>query len=325
MMDTIFDYLNDYSSFDLTLLFIIAIIAFIFSSTVLLSISVLILRIENNLKTKRWKRMEEKWEPLLLDVLSDDKETHQLISKVERDEQLYFVQFLQRFTYRLRGKERAVLEELVKPFLPLIVQRVKIGNPERRAQTIQTLSAFRLHKYTEHIVEALDDPSPTVAMLAARSLSRKEFAEYANVVLSKLYRFESWSINYLASMLESFGPVAAPVIRKAFSNCENPLRVRTACAEALYRLRDLLSADIAVEILANETDTDLLAAALRLLGETGCPKHLEAIRSMSDSDDFVIRAHSLKALAQLGTSDDIQRHYCPVKIVLIEAQVPLPF
>lgn len=307
MIRELYTSITELPYFDLTLLFLVLMISFIFIITILLSLTVIALRIKNTLKARRWKRLETKWEPVILDVLSGDLEPDQLITKVKRNERLYFVRFLLRFADRLRGKERNLLDELAKPFLPLIAERVKVDNPEHRAGAVQTLSIFGLRDYTKCIIAALNDPSPIVAMLAARSLSRKEFPEYAEAVLSKIHRFESWNRNYLASMLASFGSEAARLLREVFADSKRPLGVRTACAEALFKLNDLASADIATDIVATETDTDLLAAALRLLSKTGRPKHLEAIRVMTGSPDSVVRAHSLIALGELGTTADLYR------------------
>ena len=281
-------------------------IAVFFLFAILFAIYAILLRIANIRKASRWGALEAAWEEEILEVLSGAHEPAVLWQRVNKRDALYFVEFLLRYARRLRGHERMILTELARPFLKQVADRVKGGDPERRAMAVQMLSALGLDDYIRELMAALDDPSPLVAMVAARALAREEYPEYAEIVLEKLHRFENWSQNYLASMLAAVGPGVTPALRETFSDLDKPPRVRAVAAEALQELSDFAAADFAALVLETETDRDLIAASLRLLGRVGRPEHLASIRALCTSSDFVIRAHAVSALGRIGEEEDIQ-------------------
>jgi len=270
----------------------------------LLALSTVYLRLRNIRKAKRWQRLESEWEPIVLDFLVGERTPEAVRDQIKQKDSLYFLDFLLRFAQRLRGYETDAIAQLAEPYLPALVARTKAGDPPRRARAIRTLSLLGLESHPEAVLAALDDPSPLVAMIAARALARKEHPEYAEAILDKLHRFENWSRSYLASMLASIGPEVAPDLRKTLANPGKLPGVRAVAADALRALNDLQAGDQATRLLRTETDRDLVAATLRLLAEVGRSEHLEPVRRLCLSPDFVIRAQALRALGTLGGPED---------------------
>ncbi|HPO10014.1 MAG TPA: hypothetical protein PLZ55_15170, partial [bacterium] len=149
-------------------------IVFLLICSVIFAAYSILLRIRNNRKAAHWARLETAWEQAILEVLSGEKEPLDLQQRVGRKDTLYFVDFVMRYARRLRGQEREILTELVRPFLSRITERTVGGDAERRARAVQTISTLGFEEYTDRIIAALDDPSPLVAMIAARALARKE-------------------------------------------------------------------------------------------------------------------------------------------------------
>ena len=262
-------------------------------------------RLRNIRTSQYWARLEQEWEPAILGVLSREDPEQVMWDRVRDEDELYFIDFLLRYARRVGGDERVVLAQLARPYLPKIHSRGRTGDAERRARSVQTLSVLGINDYIDEIIAALDDPSPLVAMTAARALMRREHPEYAPEVLRRLHRFTTWSSHYLASMLSAVGPQIAADVRRLFLNPDADTHSRSIAAEALAELNDLASAEAAVQVIENEDDHDLVGAALRLLGRIGLPTHLDRVRQLCRSRDFVIRIHALTALGQLGHAEDI--------------------
>ncbi|NOZ75209.1 MAG: hypothetical protein GXO90_07495 [FCB group bacterium] len=296
------EYVRSQETLDLVLQFLIALIALLLVFVIILAVFVLLLRIKNNRRARFWARVEKRWNEHLFDYLSDE-DSHWEISIAKR-ERLYFLQFLLRMTYRLQGSEKEKLVTLAQPYLPLIANRIKRSSPETRARAIQTLGIFGLPEYEEPILNALSDTSPVVSMLAARTLANTQNPRYCPSILSILHRFDFWSMNYLSSMLTSFGSDIIPDLERTLQNRNESIRVRIACCEALRSLNSLSSAPIAETVVQENPDPDLTAAALRLLKETGTDKQADTVRSLVESDEFILRAHAFSALAQLGNATD---------------------
>lgn len=286
------------------LLLIIAIGALFFVSLLLALITIL-LRFKNVRTAARWERLEARWEPKLLQVLSGELAPPELLQLVDRDEELYFVDLVLRYARRVRGTDRAKLRQVAAPFLGPVAARARGADAERRARAVQTLGELGLPDHADTVVAALDDKSPLVAMIAARALAKKETPEYADAVLARLHRFTSWRPSFLASMLSSMGPEVTPALRRTLGNRTIDQSVRAIAATALRHLHDLESAPVAAGVLETEHRRDLLASCLRLLGTVGGDVHLTLVRRLLESDDFVVRATAAQALGSIGEATDM--------------------
>jgi len=267
----------------------------------------LVLRVRNERRERRWQRLEAAWEEPLLAALADPQRIPQVREVVEEDYRLHFVRFVLAYARRVRGEERATLRELVAPYLDPIAERVWSKHQEIRTRAVQTLGTLGLPHYAGEVVTALDDPSPLVAMVAARALSSDEYPEYAEAVLRRLRRFDTWSRSFLASMLAGIGNSGAPAIRATLTDRNEPAWVRAVAAQALGTLKDFEAGDPAAAVVETEEDPELLSAALRLLALAGSPEHAPVVRARCASPDPTVRSAALRALGTLGDEEDANR------------------
>jgi hypothetical protein len=267
--------------------------------------NVLILRMVNDRTARRWARLEKEWEEPVLRVLDDPDSASDLWDRVEERDQLRFVDFLLRWSRRVRGGEEETFQRVALPFLEPFTRALSASRVEERTRAVETLGTLGLPRYETDVLAALDDESPLVAMVAARSLAKARLARHAPPILRHLHRFPDWNRNFLASMLAAMGPAAAPALRTTASDPATPPWVGAVAIEALRHLSDPEAADVAAAIVARTDDREFLAAALRLLTEVGRPEHLDVVRARTTSSDFVIRAHALSALGMLGGRDDV--------------------
>lgn len=273
--------------------------------TVFLAGTALFLRIRNDRKARRWAELERRWSATSLDVVGGAQKPTKLWALVPDRDRLRFIDFLLRFARRLVGPERRVVDDLAAPYLDLLLPQLADRRPERRARAVQTLSTLGRRRYAAHLERALDDPSPLVAMVAARALARRESPDFAMPILRRLHRFDTWRASFLSSMLAAIGPAVAQSLRQAFSDPTFQPRVRAVAADALRELNDYPSAEFAAHALEVETDRELLAAALGIIAHMGQPKHVEAVRRHVVSSEPIVRARAIQALGQVGTANDL--------------------
>lgn len=262
------------------------------------------LRVSNDRRAARWKRLEASWEPAVLDVLGGTGSMPDLLARIPPEETLLFLDYLLRLATRVRGKDHDTLAELARPLLGALDRRTREGDLTQRARAVRTLGALGMRDHAPAIIAALTDPAPLVAMVAARALAKPENAQYMVHVLAHLDRFEQWSRSFLCAMLVAVGPEAAAAIRGTLSDRSRPARIRAIAADALRQLRDPAAADTAVEVLAGESDRNLVTACLRLLGSIGVPSSRAAVLVHCTSPDDVVRGAALSALARVGNEAD---------------------
>jgi HEAT repeat protein len=296
-----------YAASERVLVALSLVIAALLALSLLFALATLALRLRNALAARQSARRERAWTPLVLDVLAGDLPGAALAGRVAPGDRARFADFLVRFAQRLRGPERETLAALAGPYLADIGAQLRSSRPEIRARGILTLGALHGEDRFADLVAALDDPSPLVAMTAARALARRDHPQHLDAVLAHLHRFAAWDPTFLASLLAGAGPAAAPALRALLADAAAPVTGRVVAAEALRMLHDLAAADAAGAIVLAGADAELVAAALRLLGAVGSPDQAPAVRAACASADAVARIHALAALGTLGDATDVPR------------------
>jgi len=270
-----------------------------------LALGALALRARNDRKAQHWAELERRWEAKTVEVVTQEARPDRLWALVRSGEELRFVDFLLRFARRLTGTERSRVEELAAPYLDRIVPQLSSRSPERRARAIQTIATLSRRRYADRVLRALDDPSPLVAMVAARSLARRGSPKFAAAILRRLHRFGHWRPSFLASMLASIGPAVTPALRSALPDRSVPPATRAVAADALREVNDDGAADVAADVLGDATDRELLIAILGLLAHVGRADQVEAIRRHVSTPDPVVRSRVMTALGRIGAPEDM--------------------
>jgi len=258
----------------------------------------------NEQKSQLWRQLEERWEPLLMEILAQEQWPDSFHKLVQEGEELFFIDFLMRYAEKLSGKSRQAITELAQPYLPQLAARASGGDSEQRARAILTLSTLAPKDYEAEIVAALDDESPLVCMLATRSLADNQATQFTAQILDKTTRFKAWSQSYLISTLVALARQEREILRSHLTESHRPEWIRLIILKALTELNDWQAMPLAVEFLNMDGDRELQAAALQFISRLGHDGLLDLIRKKCHADDFVIRLNAVKALAQLGNEKD---------------------
>ena len=272
--------------------------------TFVLATSVVVRHRFNIQRTRTITALGARWDPLILEVLVGDRTASDVARAVHPGEERRFLEHLLDYARRLSGVDRQTITELAGPYLRLLHSDLKTKREENRARTVQTLSMLGGEDHVVAVIEALDDPSPLVSMVAAQALARPEQTQAGAEVVQRLGRYLAWDRGYLASMLARCGLELAPELRTLLADpARSPLE-RAVAADALRLLRDPEAADPAAEVLQASDHPELVSAALRLLRTVGRSEHAEAARRHLDAESFAVRAHSLSTLGSVGDASD---------------------
>ena len=251
--------------------------------------------------------VEDRWSPRIRQLLAGETSVSTLLPLVRRGDRRHLVELLTRYGERVSGIELERLQALGRLLLPSAEPGLRSRHPETRARAAQTLAILGGPSCDKRLLEALEDESPLVVMIAAKWLCTAREPHLSAAVVSHLEKFDLWSPVYLASMLATAGSHMAGHLREALVSAETPPRTRAVAADALRLLRDPNSADAAMSALGSDVDREVAAACLRLLAVLGTARHAEAVRRFATGDDFVLRALSVTALGALNNGEgDIQ-------------------
>lgn len=275
---------------------VLSAVAFALTATTLL-MHVLSDRAEGR-RADRWRR----WEPLLLDALVGERDPSSLGLLVREEERGDYFQLLIAYALRLRGQSRAVLAAAASSHLDAALHWLRHRRSDRRALAVHLFGLLGSESDRRRLLPLLDDPSPEVAMLAARALARSGDLAVVRPLIRALDRFETWGSPAVASMLTLFGIRGGPALERGLADPGLGDLARSACAEALRRLGYVPAADTAADLLLAEPPAprEVRAATLRLLRDVGGPGHAEVARALCEHADEVIRLHAVSALAALS-------------------------
>lgn len=289
---------------DRALLILIVTVAILFVTALLFGCGVLVLRRRNDRMAERWHALEDRWQVLLLDVLSGETPPALLFARVEPADETRFVEFLARFSQRLRGAEQEILMQLARPLWPRVDRMLRSRRPETRAHAVQLASMLAEDADTQ-IAPALNDRSPLVNMVAARALARRRSTGYLPLILKRSTRFGEWDPRYMATMLAGVGAAAADNLRATLADATAPSYARMVAADALKRMQDLPSAETAVAVLSGNADAEVTRACIRLLAVVGQQQHTRLLDRFVAAPDETVRGAAVSALGRLGTAADL--------------------
>ena len=292
---------------DLVLLVLIVAICVLLVLGVFLAAYTLWMRQHHNDYATRMSELEAIWTPKLLSCIESDAPLDELWAEVHNGDELAFVRFIGRHVRRISGAERTVLRQAVEPYLDALAARIDLGSIEERALIVQTLGELGLPAHGATVVSALSDPSPLVNMVAARSLARREYPEYAQDILEHLPRLSSWSRGFLAAMLAGMGPDAAPALRRVLADPQEQVWKRAVVTDALRWLNDVEAVPVALAVLEEGPSRDLMAQILRLLARLADDSAAPHVRRLLTADDFVVRAGAIQTLGRIGRGADDRR------------------
>jgi hypothetical protein len=263
------------------------------------------LRRANNRKAAVWAQLELHWGMAIDSIAHGAAETAALHERIRPADRVVLLDYLYKASVQeTRAERRALYRELARPYIGVLERRARTGDPWQRARAIRTIAELAAGDGAAVITAGLDDRAPHVAMTAARVYAQLGLGT-VHPLLERVHRYENWDRRLLRSVLVSFGPAAAPALHERLADAAASPHVRAVCADALAALQYHRAGDTAAVVLREETDVDLLAAALRLLRTPVTAAQRATVRGLCDAGDEVVRGQAVACLARVGEEADL--------------------
>ena len=295
----------DYTLDDKVYLIFGVVIAILLVLVILLAAITLIIRFRNISRSSKYLIQEEKWGPLILEYMFGDSTPDEIHNAVDPGEELRFIDIIIRHLQQLRGAEAEKLIGLTDPYLHKIVKQLSDNSPARRARALKTLSTLAIKRYPLEMLLGLNDTSPLVSMVVARSMAQHGQIEYLDDIMDQISRFSNWNRSYLASMIASFGSSGSQTLLDILISQSTSNFAKVIAADALAELNYFDATPFLPEILATTQDADLLAALLRLSGKIGHPSIMTSIRPFLAHPYHYVRGQAYRAVGSLGGITDL--------------------
>ncbi len=259
----------------------------------------------NRTEARRLEAQKEKWRTKLYDCFSGAAKPADFAGIVSRSEVHSLMDFLIKYSERLRGEELEALSKIAAPYLPAIARRYHRGDQYQKAWTTRVLGTFGWPESRPYLLKSIQHRSPHVAMTAFRCLIAHGDEQSFEMLVWSLKRFGTWNRNLLALQIASVGKGAIGPVRRGFADPAQPDFVRVILCTALREMNDAASADIAAKILDGSAGLDLSIACVRLIRSLGNWNHAAVVRRLAQSPNASLRAQAIRALGRLGSQSDL--------------------
>jgi HEAT repeat protein len=288
--------LQAYIERPLLLSIILFCLGLIFGCLILVCLS-LLTHFNKSHKTKLREQFANQIKPLIIAVLFQGHPLQEVWKQVPRQQEDYFLDLLYQHHQRLKGDVSERIGLLATPYLQGLKAQFKHRETFLRARALKLASTFEEQKYLAPLLQGLKDPSPEVILVCFQVLSQPHIQGYNQEILASLERLENISAAYLSALLARKGTSISAGLRQILANSAQPLNLRVIAAKTLLNLNDFESVKIALAILKQEDQVDILIPALMLLEKLSSSNLSQEILPFCNAPQFAVRAYALKALA----------------------------
>jgi hypothetical protein len=289
-------------------IFLILIVSVMFLAVivVLLALITLSLRLKNTLKAKRFRKLENIWQPLVLDVLDGKMAPVEIQKFVARKDHLFFIQYLVRITRQLRGEEQVVVKGLSEPFLHLLLRKLSRSHFDDKILALHLLSFIGIKGFEKQVKKIYLHANRAAGIVALRAMCQPEYNAFYPYILEHIDRFKNWNHNILASILANGGPDVAFWFRQIVADANRLEWTQILACDTLRLLSDIEAASIISQRIQQTTSRELLTAFLRYLEVAGSYKHMEEISYLAMSDDYVVRTNVIRTIGNVAPDSHIE-------------------
>lgn len=264
-----------------------------------------LMHIRRDARDRRDSVVEAEWRPVIKAVLEGCADPDIAVAHVDPADRRHYLRVLLSAARQRSDHDASILKRMAAPFLDDIRCGTRAEAAEARAVRTQLLGWLGDGRDVPLLIEALDDPSPLVAIVALRALIRRRAVVAIDAMVSKLDRFRFWNVRTIASILAEIGPRIAPALRAQVIDRDTDMRIRLIGLTTLQEVGGETAVRTALDLLADEDDRSLITGSLRILEASGDPRHLPLLRVMSRSDDEIIRLRAYSALSAIDSTSEV--------------------
>lgn len=266
------------------------------------------LHLRNEKKSQAWRYRENRWNPLLAKVYTQQSPPEMLWKAVQPDEELCFLDYLTQQvnsnSYLWRWSEHyQKISVLSAPYLHHIHPHLEHPNAFKRARAVDTLGKLSPELHRPLLHKALADKDKQVAFVAFRSLIYHASQEDCHLLMAHYGQFSYFQPSYISLLLSHLPQhiAAVPLISKVLQHKHSQWE-RIVALQTLEHYPPMLEHAGPLAALAmskEEKDPLIKGLLLRLLLHWQADDVLkEVIMDFAGDEEDYLRAHAMFALGQ---------------------------
>lgn len=263
----------------------------------------LMMRYYQLVEERRQMALEELWAPILAACLY---EMPARLPKIKRRDVMYFLLLWNRFQEKLRRESRIILGQVLYrlDLVPAVMGYLKSRDQNQRVLAALTLGNLGEKLAFNRLARLALEDEGLAGQMAALALARIDREAAAPIVVPLIAERRDWPVSRLATLLNEIGPeLAAAYFVPVWETADKGDWPRLMRLVGLLERREAIT--LVQSILKNESDPELLAAALAAVRGLGAAECLEAVREYLDHPSWQVRVQAVNALGSLAGEQDV--------------------
>jgi hypothetical protein len=268
--------------------------------TLVVTGSIIVLRMNLRRAQRREKATVEKWRPIMTAVMMN--EPMSVLPPLARSEEADFLKLLVHFRASLRGDASQALNRLAYRLNcdKIATRQLERGNRAEQFLGILVLGYLRAGSAMPLLLRQATDADSLKSSYAFWAIVQIDRALAASIAANFIAR-EDWPLSQLAIILKDAPDACVAILAETISKADVQLMPRA------LRLAESLRISLPLEqmkMLLRQSSIDVLLPALRV---ANAPELLPDVRALLAHENWRVRLHAARALGSIGDRSDIER------------------
>lgn len=265
---------------------------------------ILILRVQFNRRMASEKRLRNRWEPMVIEYLSDEVSESTIAAAVGvgRRAKDVFARLIAEYLANLRGEEHDKLVVLVGStgLTRHELEALQAGAPWRRAVAAMRLGLMGDKKATAALRNGLTDNSPLVQVACADALAALEDMDSLEQVARAILVQTEWNRLKTAEILVAYArKEPARVLPFVFDTSIAASR-RALLIEALGDVNYRPAETTLIDYARKDIEPELKTAVVKYAGQVTALEAIDFLIEKSKEDNWLVRSQAAKSLGRIA-------------------------
>ena len=298
--------MNNLNIFDLFIgkeLIIIFIILLLLVLVFLLLLYTFYLRIYYNIKNKYIHKKQSEWENTILEYISKDSGIDVFNINVKDKDFQIFGEFVENYLVDLKGDEYERIINFLKDigYGEMLMKTLDKTNKWDKTYAAHFLGLMKYKQAESKLLKLVYDKSPIVYLNAFEALHQIGSQEKLSKIIKDILENKAISSTKIIEIILGYGDVINPILVELLEDSEIDSREKRLIVDILSFRRVIESSQTILKLAEKTDDIELKIGCIKALGTLGDPDNVFYLIKNLDSENWIIRSQSAKALGKIGS------------------------
>ncbi len=293
--------------FNLKELIIIGTILFLLITVLLLFVCTLYLRIYYNTKNKFLLKKQDEWESSILKYISRKRGKANFTLDIKYKDFQIFGEFVENYLINLRGDDYKRIIQLLKDigYGEMLMRALDKANKWGKAYAAHFSGLMEYKQTKAKLKNLVNDKSPVVCYNAFEAFNRFGSKKELSQIIQNIIKNKNISIIKIIEILSDHGTASNPILIKMLGDPEIDSLGKRLIVDILSFSSAIESSKAIFKLAKKTDDIELKIGCIKAIGSFEDPENASFFIENLNSENWVIRSVSARALGKIGEESAI--------------------